>query len=283
MLKYSSRIVGIFLLILLNVCSYAQFTHQDSLRGSNGPGRAWWDVKYYDLSVIPDFNTKTIQGKNRIKYKSIKAFSGDQFMQIDLQSPMVIDSVIYGDMSLQFLRDGNAWNIQMPSTVALNDEEVIIYFHGQPREAVNPPWDGGWIWQKDKLGRPWMTVACQGLGASVWYPCKDYQGDEPDNGALLTITTPDTLTGVGNGRLKNKVVNNNKTVTWTWEVKNPINNYNIVPYIGKYVNWTENFAGLNGNLDCSYWVLDYNLQKSKQQFGRDVKLMLSCFENWFGP
>ena len=26
-----------------------QFTHADTLRGSNGPGRAWWDASFYDL------------------------------------------------------------------------------------------------------------------------------------------------------------------------------------------------------------------------------------------
>jgi len=283
MLKYSSRIVLICLLILLNVCSYAQFTHQDSLRGSNGPGRDFWDVKYYDISVTPDYTSKTIAGKNRIRFEEINLGWNERPMQIDLQAPMVVDSVIYQNFPLKFQRDGNTWNITRPLLDFPKEEEIIIYFHGKPREAVNAPWDGGWIWQRDRLGRPWMTVACQGLGASVWYPCKDYQGDEPDNGASLNITIPDSLVAVGNGRLKNKIVNNNKTITWTWEVKNPINNYNIIPYIGKYVNWTEEFAGLNGKLDCSYWVLDYNLQKSKLQFGRDVKLMLSCFENWFGP
>jgi aminopeptidase N len=128
-----------------------------------------------------------------------------------------------------------------------------------------------------------MSVACQGLGASVWYPCKDHQSDEPDNGASLSITVADSLSAIGNGRLKAKKTNGNGTSTWTWFVLNPINNYNIIPYIGKYTNWSETYSGEKGKLDCSYWVLDYNLEKSKTQFGRDVKAMLKCFENWFGP
>src|SRR5437762_6580254 len=99
------------------------------------------------------------------------------------------------------------------------------------------------MFTQDAQGRPWMTVACQGLGASVWYPCKDHQSDEPDNGATLSIDVADSLTAVGNGRLKEKRANNNGTTTWTWEVKAPINNYDIIPYIGKYVTCMKIITG----------------------------------------
>lgn len=115
-------------------------------------------------------------------------------------------------------------------------------------------WDGGWIWRKDSLGNPWMSVACQGIGASLWYPCKEHQSDEPDEGASLTMTVPETLTAVSNGRLKNKTINNDGTATFKWEVVNPINNYNIVPYIGKYVNFKDVYSGEKGKLDIDLWV-----------------------------
>jgi aminopeptidase N len=183
--------------------------------------------------------------------------------------------------NLAVKHDGNAWFVTMPSVPAQSVQTLEVSFHGKPREAVRAPWDGGWIWSKDKQGRPWMTVACQGLGASVWYPCKDHQSDEPDSGASLSITVPDTLVAVGNGRLAGKTTNNG-TATYTWQVKNPINNYNIIPYIGKYVTWHEDFAGEKGNLDCDYWVLDYNRDKAKGQF-KQAAQMLKCFEYWFGP
>ncbi|MGZ5189709.1 MAG: M1 family metallopeptidase, partial [Flavisolibacter sp.] len=152
---------------------------------------------------------------------------------------------------------------------------------GKPREAVMPPWDGGWIWKKDKQGNQWMSVACQGLGASVWYPCKDHQSDEPDRGARLTINTTSDLVAVGNGRLKNKLQNGEVTA-WTWEVTSPINSYNIIPYIGKYENWSDTLQGEKGKLDLNYWVLEADLDKAKKQF-EQVKPTLRAFEYWFGP
>src|SRR4029453_15043842 len=108
------------------------------------------------------------------------------------------------------------------------------------------------------------------------------QSDEPDSGASLSITVPDTLTAVGNGRLKEKKINADGTATFTWTVVNPINNYNIIPYIGKYVTWHEGYIGEKRKLDLDYWVLDYDLEKAKQQFTQTPG-MIKCLEHWFGP
>lgn len=268
------------------------FTRQDSLRGTLRPERTWWDVQRYDVHVTPDYNSKTISGKVYMHIKrSGKATTS--VMQIDLQEPMVLDSVAYDanegksirHFTAPLRREGNAWWVETAAFQKyLNTEDptLTLYFHGKPREAVRPPWDGGWIWSKDKQGRPWMSVACQGLGASVWYPCKDHQSDEPDKGASLTMTVPDSLVAVGNGRMADKRSAGNGLTTWSWNVTNPINNYNLIPYIGKYVTWHEDFAGEKGKLDCDYWVLDYNLDKAKEQF-KQAATMLKCFEHWFGP
>ncbi len=270
------------------------FTHQDTLRGSITPERAWWDVISYNIYVVPDYKNKTIQGSNQISFDIINEGKKKK-MQIDLQEPMLIDSVIFNNKKVPYNRNGNVYlvdfgnyNFIAARTLVKKDQPVTlhsikIYFHGKPREARNPPWDGGWIFTKDTKGRPWMTVACQGLGASVWYPCKDHQSDEPDQGAMIQVKIPDSLVAVANGRLYSKDDQHDGTVLYTWQVKNPINNYDIVPYIGKYVHWADSYSGENGNLSLDYWVLDYNLEKSKKQFGRDVKPMLKAFEFWFGP
>jgi len=259
------------------------FTYQDTLRGSIGEGRRGWDVLHYDITVEPDYATKTLKGKNIIQYMD----NGVKLMQIDMQEPMIIDSIISNKKSLSFKREGNVYWTEIRDPKAMykirpGKAYLTIYFHGKPVEAKRPPWDGGWIWRKDKQGNAWMSAACQGLGASVWYPCKDSQTDEPDNGATLRIVVDDTLTAVGNGRLASKSKGNNGKTTYTWEVKEPINNYNIIPYIGKYTHFGEVYKGEKGRLDLDYWVLDYNLEKAKSQF-KDVPKMMKAFENWFGP
>ena len=257
-----------------------KFTHADTLRGSLSKAREWWDVQQYKILVEPDYNNKTISGKVDILFKATASYDT---MQIDLQAPMQLNKAYLGDEPLKYFREGNVYfivlnNMMKPGAVAT----LAMSFSGKVREAIRPPWDGGWIFSKDKNGNPWMSVACQGLGASVWYPCKDHQSDEPDNGALLRISVPDTLTAVGNGRFIGKHQYKPGWTVYDWEVKNPINNYNIIPYIGKYVSFKETYQGEKGKLDCEYWVLDYEIEKAKDQF-KQVPQMLKAFEHWFGP
>ena len=257
-----------------------EFTHADTLRGTITPERAWWDVTHYNLQVSFNFNKRSIAGYNIISYKIVSAPANE--MQVDLQAGLDIDSVIYENKSLSFRRDGNAYFVAVPSAANKAKTQMIaVYYHGIPRPALHPPWDGGVIWSKDEKGNPWISVACQGLGASVWYPCKDHQSDEPDS-ASLSMIVPDTLTAIANGRLRNEMNNGDGTSTYTWAVTNPINNYNITPYIGKYAHWHEDYDGEKGKLDCDFWVMEYNVDKAKVQFKQALQ-MLHCFEYWFGP
>ncbi len=274
-------------LLLLTCGSFAQqtynFTHADTLRGSLNPNRTWWNVMRYDISVTPDYEAKTISGSNTITYDVVEK-NHPALMQIDLQKPMIIDSILSDNPdALSFKQNENICLVTTPKQEYGSRQTITIYYHGKPKEAVKPPWDGGWIWTKDSLGRPWMSVACQGLGASVWYPCKDHQSDEPDSGASLTIAVADSLVAVGNGKLTKKMQNDNGTTSYTWSVVSPINNYVIVPYIGKYINIGDTYNGEKGKLDVNYWVLDYNQQRAKDHMMPEVHRMLKAFEYWMGP
>jgi aminopeptidase N len=260
-----------------------KFTHADTLRGSITPERAWWDVQRYDITIRPDFDQKFTSGSNVITYKVVSS-NHPPVMQIDLMEPLTIDSIFSdGGRKLEYTRDGNAWHVSVPDQKMGSEHKVTVYFSGHPVVAVRPPWNGGWTFTRDSLGRPWMTVTCQGMGASVWYPCKDHQSDEPDKGASMTLIVPDTLVGVSNGRLQYTHKNGDGTATWKWAVVNPISNYCLIPYIGKYVHFGDTYNGEKGKLDLDYWVLDYNLEKAKSYFADQVPKMLKAFEYWFGP
>ncbi len=269
------------------------YTHADTLRGSNGPGRDWWNVTKYDLHVKFNIEDSTISGYDVINFNVLKYGSE---IQIDLQEPLILDSVKIGDLQdfqhfiqpnyKHIRKDGSSYFVK--SSFIFNaivrtktGNSITIYYHGKPTIAKRPPWDGGLIWAKDKSNTPWVSIACQGLGASVWYPCKDIQSDEPDS-AEMHITVPDTLVCVGNGRLREVIKNGDGTATYDWAVVNPINNYCIIPYIGKYVHFGEIFKGEKGALTMDYWVLDSNLEKAKKQF-QDAPRMMKAFEYWFGP
>lgn len=259
--------------------SQTAFTHQDTLRGSITKERAWWDLKYYHLDVKVNVADKTISGSNKIRYTVLSEYSK---MQIDLQEPMQIYKVTQDGKELKFERNGNAFFIELAADQKVGEiKEIIVSFGGKPKEAVNPPWDGGITWKKDKNGKDFIASSCQGLGASVWWPCKDHMYDEVEN-MLISVNVPGDLTDVSNGRLQSVKRQKDGTKTFNWYVSNPINNYGVNINIGDYVNFSEKYKGEKGNLDCSYYVLKYNLDLAKEQF-KDVPKMLKAFENWFGP
>jgi len=259
-----------------------KFTKADTLRGSLNANRTWWNVLHYNIEVKPHFTTKEIEGRVDIRIIAVKA--GKQ-LQIDLQQPLQIDSIIdyENKTKLLYQQTENTTIVILPKFYVANSKHTLqIYYHGKPREAKRAPWDGGWIWKTDAKGRPWMSVAVQGLGASAWYPCKDHQSDEPDSGATLTMIVPDTLMAVANGKLiQTQKLASSNLQSFTWRVKNPINNYCIVPYIGAYTHFSDTLHGEKGILQLNYYVLDYNLEKAKTQFTQ-AKTMLHCFEYWFG-
>ncbi len=257
------------------------FTKQDTLKGSNTQFRNFWDVKKYDLSVEPDFATKSIKGNNKISFEIIKDVTNPTF-QVDLQQPMKADKVEASFPVAEYKQDGDFIWIKTNKSFKKGEKYTIdVTYSGNPTIAKRAPWDGGWVFTKDENGNPWMSVADEGIGASIWLPTKDIWDDEPDNGVVMKIITPKDLVGVGNGRLISKKAEGDK-MAYTWEVKNPINAYSIIPNIGKYVNFKDTFNGEKGKLDLDYWVIDYNLDKAKKQF-QQVKPMLSAFEYWFGP
>lgn len=255
------------------------FTRQDTLRGSITPERAWWDLTYYHLQVKVNPSDSSFAGSNLIGYRVIEP---GNLMQIDLQPPMKITRISQNGISQKFTRDGNAWFVRLTSNQKKGDiKQLVVEYEGKPKIGKRLPWDGGVNWGRDKDGNPLIVTANQGDGASLWWPCKDHAYDEPDS-MLISVTVPEPLKDISNGRLRNTEHHENGTATFHWFVSNPINNYGVNINVGNYVHFDEKYKGEKGNLDCDYWVLPYNLEKAKEHF-KQVPKMLEAFEYWFGP
>ena len=271
------------LLALISFSSIAQtqtFTHADTLRGAITPERKWWDLTHYDLKITPNEKDSTLTGSNTISYKVLEA---DQILQVDLQTPLVISKITQDGKEVRFKRDGNAFFVTLSKKqVKGKNESITVFYSGKPKLAKRPPWDGGIQWEYDSKGNSFISTSCQGLGSSVWWPCKDHMYDEPQNGMRISITVKGKLMDVSNGRLESVTMNKDNTRTFNWVVKNPINNYGVNMNIGDYVEWKEVYQGEKGPLDISYYALSQDLDKAKEQF-KQVPLMMKAFEHWFGP
>lgn len=204
-------------------------------------------------------------------------------MQIDLVSPMRIDSVIQDGKKVSFRQVGNIWYLQVDQQLQTSKKQINIYYSGNPVESLHAPWDGGLVWANDSLGRPWISVACQYKGASLWFPCKNHLADEPDNGATVSIIVPDSLKAIGNGRLMVEQKMADDKTLYRWQVKNPINHYGISFYIGKYVHLSKKHKGINGPLQMDFWVLDYNRPKAIAHLIPQTDSTLVALEKCFGP
>jgi aminopeptidase N len=255
-------------------------TRQETLRGSITPEREWWDLLHYHLQVefLPE--TRRLKGSNTITFKTLKPGSK---MQIDLQPPLAITRVTHGASQLKFEREQNVYWVTFEKELGKGVESKIeVFYEGVPVVSRNPPWVGGVTWGRDDLGEHFIVTTCQGIGASIWWPNKDHGADEPDRGMQISVTVPEKLVAVSNGRLKktdHDAVAKKKT--YHWQVVNPINNYGVNVNIGNYITFSEKYQGKGGTLDIEYWVLPHQKEAAVRQF-KEVRRTLEAFEHWFG-
>lgn len=278
-----------FLITLLPTNMFAQgllsgvddkFSRADSLRGSLRAERTWYDVTFYDLNITIDPDSQSIAGYNTIHYNVLKSYP---VMQLDLFDNLDIDSIIYKDRALEYRREYNAVFIEMGELVKPGEiQQLTFYYSGKPTVAKRAPWDGGFVWDKDDNGNHFVGVACQGFGASSWWPNKDHQSDEPDS-MRIAGTVPSDLVLASNGRLRDTIQKDEDWTTYEWFVSYPINNYGVSVTIADFVNFNDSYESpTEGELDLRYYVLSYNLEKAKKQF-EQVGPMMECFEDWLGP
>ncbi len=274
--------ISLLILLIHSLVSYSQnFGRTDSLRGYLFEERSCYDVHYYHLKISVNAKKKFISGFNEIHFRAVRDFDK---IQIDLLDNMTIKYILFEERELTFEREHNAVFVNFDRPVKAQEKAFIrVYYEGHPREAINPPWDGGFSWDKDKDGNDWIGVSCQGLGASSWWPNKDHQSDEPDS-MLISCQAPAGLQCVSNGNLRFHDLRKSTNLynTFHWFVSYPINNYDVSINIANYTHFSDTHINNGDTLNLDYYVLPYNIEKAQEQF-KQVKPMLKCFETYFGP
>lgn len=255
------------------------YSYADQLRGGQRKERWCYDVTHYDLQLRIDTVTKSLSGSNTISYTALEDFNT---VQIDLFANMDILRITDGATELKYRREFDAVFVEFPQTVEKGTKSSFkVEYKGSPRIAKNPPWDGGFTWTHDKKGNRWIAVSCQGIGASLWWPNKDDLSDEPDS-MHISCAVPNPLRCVANGQELPSSVDEPGYTTYHWKVSYPINNYNVSINIADYAHWSDVYIAADGDtLDLDYYVLSYNLDKSKKHF-QQVKPMLACYEKYLG-
>ncbi|WP_185217587.1 M1 family metallopeptidase [Sphingobacterium mizutaii] len=283
------RTKSIFLGMLLCAASYSAeaqlmkakelYSKADSLRGELTALRTCYDIQYYHLDVKVDIDNKFISGNNLFKFEAVERFNKLQF---DLFDNLSVDKVEYKGKSLPFTREYNAVFVDFPEYIEKGKvDSFTVHYSGNPIQATRAPWDGGFDWKKDSNGKPWVATACQGLGASVWWPNKDHQSDEVKS-MLISVAVPNGVMNVSNGRLVKTEKLKNGYTKYHWKVENPINNYNVALNIGDYTHFKETYAGEKGPLSVDYYVLKENAGKI-DHLKKNANETLKAFEHWFGP
>lgn len=251
------------------------FSRSDSLRGALRPERTCYDVKSYNLNLSFDFENESIKGYNDIFFEVKNSF---RVFQIDLFENLIIDSITHGGFKCSYKREFNAVFVELRYEVSGEHHETVrVYYHGSPIKAKRPPWDGGFCWSTMSKNEKLVSVACEGLGASSWWPNKDHLSDEPDS-MNISLTVPKPYMAVSNGILKSTKIND-KTNTYNWHVSYPINNYNVTFYLGNFYHFSDKYK----DLELDFYVDPFEKKKAKKHFPEQVEKMLVAFEHYFGP
>lgn len=255
------------------------FNQSDTLRGMLRPERSCYDVGFYELDLRVDIDRKYLEGSVSMDFVVLEP---TRRLQIDLYANMEITRIDWQNSPLRYSREHNAVFVEFTETLLPGSRHRLrIAYRGQPQAARNPPWDGGFVWSKDRNGKPWVGVACEGDGASLWWPNKDHLSDEPDS-VSIRVAVPTGLQCVANGNLRGQTALPGGYTRFDWFVSYPINNYNVTLNIADYAHFSDVYVAADGDsLALDYYVLPYNEAKAREHF-RQVQPTLACFERFFG-
>ena len=222
--------------------------------------QAIMDIQHYTVALTIDPAKKRIDGYTIIDF-NLTAKS--KVLLFDLVDHYAVEKVEVNGKENKFSHEADLINIALDQELAAGAVSVKIEYGGVPNIAVRPPWQGGFQFETDSHGFPWVAVTCQLEGSKIIFPSKDHPSDEATHGAEMILTVPKGLTAVAAGVLK-EVTHAEKTSTFHWETNYTINNYGLTFDVGNYELHERQFKTVEGNnVPMQAYLLKHNADKAE--------------------
>lgn len=267
-----------FLFITLILFPFFSFTQNLRSGGKLDPEQANMDIRHYTIALTVDPTHQSIDGYMEADLMLLETAARLVF---DLTQVLQVKKIWVNGKEHKYEHRDHKIFIPAAGSFAAGKQKVKIAYGGSPAIAERAPWIGGFQWEKDSKGNPWIAISCQSEGAKVFFPCKDHPSDEPNEGADMIITVPKGLLVAGPGLLK-KVSHKKGWSTFHWKTNYTISNYCLVFNVGKYKVVSRDYTTIEGNkVPMQFYVLEENAAKAKNHL--DV-LERSCrvLEKYFG-
>jgi aminopeptidase N len=233
-----------------------------------GHGDTSWSATHYDLDLSYDIEANSLRAEAAI---ACVAESDLDRVVLDLAHLDVAKVTVDGQRPAKWSQRGNRLVLRLQHRVFSGEEFfVAVKYAGHPRPIIDRHHgDAGWEELDDGV-----IVAAQPHGSPTWFPCND----RPDNKATysITVTTQPDYVVVANGLLTERRQGAG-SVSWTYELAEPMATYLATVQIGRYeVREVEATVPMR----CVVPVdADAGVEAA---FGRQPE-MLATFEELFGP
>ena len=245
-----------------------------------GP-RAAIALEHLGLSIAVDPEERSINGDAQY---TIRATQDLDQLQFDLAPRYRISVVRVNGEQLEpsaFANPDGLLTIDLATPLANGETATVqIGWDGQPHEAINAPWDGGFVWSETPDGQPYIASAIQGEGCDMFWPCIDHSSRRIEMLDFL-ITVPKGLVAAANGRLIG-TYDGGDVSTFHWRARDP-NNYGISLQIAPYELTEQDYESRYGNtIPLRFWHLAGN-EEGAERLLDELADQIAFMEARFGP
>ena len=241
------------------------------------------DVTHYEIHLSNfNFTNRTLQGET---YVTLNARSNTNTIVLELKtltvSAVLCETTGYGINNWN--QNGDLLTITLSETLSAGQTLTLDILYGG--NTFNESW-GGIMWTGNSTTNGY--VCNMGVGfesiphnlGKAWFPCVDNFTDKATYDVYVTV--PTELSAVCGGVYEGTTDNGNGTTTVHYNVPQEIATYHISFVAGDYVEWTDTYNGVNGDIPITVYVKPSQINKVEGTFV-NVKDIAAFYENCFGP